>query len=117
MRPIDKYLKYLDEFGMPAMGIMPARRPAGYKQLGVHPSSAVNVSDEEDEDLEEYTSFSTSGNGYGMMLQRWNLSGSGALGPNEPYVGNPSADRELVNKITSRLKKVKTKKENDDEED
>lgn len=119
MKILDKYLKYL-EFGMPTSAIM-ASPNRGYKQLGIHPSSAIKKGSEEDEEVSEYTTFNPSGDGYGRMMQRWNIAGSGVMGPNTPVQSAPSSQKsvkqDIVIKIKDLEKKAKEKKDDEDEDD
>lgn len=115
MKLLEKYLKAL-EFGMPTRAIM-ASSNRGYKQLGVHPSSAIRKANEDEEDeVKEYTSFNPHGSGYGMILQRWNISGSGAKTPNEPIQSASSSQKSVKPKILIKIKKLKkkAKEEKDD---
>jgi hypothetical protein len=117
MKVLDKYLRYL-EFGMPTSGIM-ASPNRGYKQLGIHPSSAIKRgSEEEDEEVNEYTSYNPHGDGYGRMMQRWNIAGSGVMGQNTPVQSAPSSQKsvkqDIIIKIKDLEKKAKEKKDEDD---
>lgn len=92
---LDRYLNYLYEY-TPAMSLMPAKRPVGYKGV----VSSIGGYDEEDEEeykrqhamrrfagkgrvpvKKEYTSYNPDGSSYGMTLQRWNPAGSGVSEP------------------------------------
>ncbi len=56
--------------------------------------------------LFEYTTYNPSGSGYGMMLQRWNIAGSGVVGKNAP---NPAGN--ITQKIVKKDIEIKTKDE------
>lgn len=114
---LEKYLKAL-EFGMPTSAIMSSPN-RGYKQLGFHPTSAIKRGNEEDdEEVNEYTTYSPSGDGYGRMMQRWNMAGSGSIDQNVPVQSAPSSQKsvkqDIVIKIKGLEKKAKEKEKKDD---
>lgn len=113
MSILNEYLSYLNEFGMPAMGLMPAKRSTGYNRLSIYAAGTKKITSdkgEDDEDknkVEEYTSYNPHGSGYGMMLQRWNLSGSAATGANTAVQSSPSSQKQVTKNIVIKLKGVK----------
>lgn len=113
---IEEYLQYLEEFGMPSAGIMPARSPAGYKQALPPPvRKTPEEKEEEEEEVEEYTTYNPHGSGYGMMLQRWSFA-KGDSNSINTLGAHPS--QKTVKDIEIDVKTDKKKKKGkDDEED
>lgn len=73
---LDEYLEFINEFGMPAAGLTPARQSVGYKRPPGPVGKTPEEREEEEEEVrrltkKEYTSYNPRGSGYGMMLQRW----------------------------------------------
>lgn len=107
MSKIDEYLEYLNDF-VPFVGGVDTSKHGTYKRAtSVYGRGKIKVDDEEE--VEEYTSYNPNGSGYGMMLQRWNLSGSSAGGTSSPVQSAPSSQKNVKSDIVVKIKKLKKK--------
>lgn len=119
MTLLEEYLNYLNEFGMPAAGIMPARQPAGYKHASGPLQKTPEEKEEEEEEVKrltwkEYTTYNPHGSGYGMMLQRWSYTKADPMAKgidsSNAYPSQKSVKKDIEVKIKTDKKKGEKKK-------